>query len=128
MPPTGRFASAAPLGYRTIAEEVSGGLVGMVGQFLVGAAGSEGPPRGRGRGRACAEYASGSEFVEVGKALSGKSVEQVGLADIELGTAEWVEWFNNQRLHSAIGDIPPHEHEANHHAQHQPQSAAEVNA
>lgn len=36
-----------------------------------------------------------------------------GLADIELATAEWVDWFNNQRLHTAIGDIPPHEHETN---------------
>ncbi|WP_331754076.1 MULTISPECIES: hypothetical protein [unclassified Streptomyces] len=51
----------------------------MVWQFLGGAANSEGPPRGRGLGRAGAEYASGSEFVEVGQALSGESVEQVGL-------------------------------------------------
>ncbi|MGW1916463.1 integrase core domain-containing protein [Streptomyces sp. NPDC002076] len=51
-----------------------------------------------------------------------------GLADVELGTAEWVDWFNNQRLHTAIGNIPPHEHETNHYAQHQPQPAAGVNA
>ncbi|WP_318219337.1 IS3 family transposase [Streptomyces sp. SCL15-6] len=51
-----------------------------------------------------------------------------GLADVELGTAEWVDWFNNQRLHTAIGDIPPHEHETNHYAQHRPQPAAGVNA
>ncbi|WP_275306316.1 IS3 family transposase [Streptomyces yunnanensis] len=50
-----------------------------------------------------------------------------GLADIELGTAEWVDWFNNQRLHSATGDIPPHEYETNHYAQHQPRPAAGVN-
>ncbi|MFI2431124.1 IS3 family transposase [Streptomyces sp. NPDC018693] len=51
-----------------------------------------------------------------------------GLADVELGTAEWVDWFNNQRLHSAIGNLPPHEYETNHYAQHQPQPAAGVNA
>ena len=51
-----------------------------------------------------------------------------GLADVELGTAERVDWFNNQRLHTAIGDIPPHEHETNHYAQLQPQPAAGVNA
>ncbi|WP_327667833.1 MULTISPECIES: IS3 family transposase [unclassified Streptomyces] len=51
-----------------------------------------------------------------------------GLSDVELGTAEWVDWFNNQRLHTAIGDIPPHEHETNYYAQHQPQPAAGVNA
>jgi putative transposase len=38
-----------------------------------------------------------------------------GLAEVELATAEWVDWFNNQRLHSAIGDV-------------QPQPAAGVNA
>ncbi|MFF4696461.1 IS3 family transposase [Streptomyces chattanoogensis] len=51
-----------------------------------------------------------------------------GLTDIELATAEWVDWFNNQRLHTAIGDIPPHEHETTYYAQHQPQPAAGVNA
>ncbi len=50
------------------------------------------------------------------------------LADVELGTAEWVDWFNNQRLHTAIGDIPPHEHETNHYAQHQPQPAGKDRA
>ncbi|WP_425587768.1 IS3 family transposase [Streptomyces plumbiresistens] len=51
-----------------------------------------------------------------------------GLSDVELATAEWVDWFNNQRLHTATGDIPPHEHETNYYAQHQPQPAAGVNA
>ncbi|MFD9445995.1 IS3 family transposase [Streptomyces sp. NPDC060006] len=51
-----------------------------------------------------------------------------GLPDVELATAEWVDWFNNQRLHTATGDIPPHEHETNYYAQHQPQPAAGVNA
>ncbi|GAA5703439.1 integrase core domain-containing protein [Streptomyces avermitilis] len=51
-----------------------------------------------------------------------------GLADVELGTAERVDWFNNQPLHSAIGDIPPHEYEISHYVQHQPQPAAGVNA
>ncbi|MGX1800602.1 IS3 family transposase, partial [Streptomyces albidoflavus] len=41
-----------------------------------------------------------------------------GLPDVELATAEWVDWFNNQRLHTAIGSIPPHEHETNYYAQH----------
>jgi putative transposase len=51
-----------------------------------------------------------------------------GLADVELATVEWVDWFRNQRLHTAIGDIPPHEHETAHSAQLQPQRAAGVNA
>ncbi|MGW7528494.1 IS3 family transposase [Streptomyces sp. NPDC054783] len=48
------------------------------------------------------------------------------LADVELATAEWVDWFNNQRLHTAIGDIPPAEHETNYDDHHQPQPAAGV--
>lgn len=51
-----------------------------------------------------------------------------GLADIELGTAEWADCLNNQHLHTTIGDVPPHEHETSHYAQHQPQPASAVNA
>ncbi|MGW4411576.1 IS3 family transposase [Nonomuraea sp. NPDC004702] len=49
-----------------------------------------------------------------------------GLANVELATAEWIDWFNHQRLHTAIGDVPPAEHEAVYYAQHQPQPAAGV--
>jgi putative transposase len=48
------------------------------------------------------------------------------LAEVELATAEWTEWFNNQRLHTAIGDIPPSEHEAIYYAQYQPNEAPAV--
>jgi transposase InsO family protein len=34
------------------------------------------------------------------------------LADVELATAEYIGWYNNKRLHTAIGGIPPAEHEA----------------
>lgn len=34
-----------------------------------------------------------------------------GLDDVEIGTLEWVDWFNHRRLHSACGDIPPAEYE-----------------
>ena len=36
-----------------------------------------------------------------------RSVEQV-----ELATAEWVDWWNRERIHGACGDIPPAEFEA----------------
>jgi len=36
---------------------------------------------------------------------------------LELATLEWVAWFNHQRLHSAIGYIPPAEAEANYYNQ-----------
>jgi hypothetical protein len=33
---------------------------------------------------------------------------------VELATVEWVAWFNHERLHEALGDIPPVEFEQNH--------------
>jgi putative transposase len=35
-----------------------------------------------------------------------------GVDDLELATLSWVHWFNETRLHSAIGDVPPIEYEA----------------
>jgi len=33
-------------------------------------------------------------------------------AQLELATVEWVSWFNHDRLHESLGDIPPAEFEA----------------
>jgi putative transposase len=49
------------------------------------------------------------------------------LADVELATAEYVDWFNTRRLHTAIGGVPPAEYEAGYYAQNQPQSEAGPN-
>ena len=43
---------------------------------------------------------------------------------VELATAAWVAWWNDQRLHSACGDIPPAEFEAAYHQRLQPREAA----
>lgn len=32
--------------------------------------------------------------------------------EVEYATAEWVAWYNHQRLHGALGHIPPAEYEA----------------
>jgi putative transposase len=32
--------------------------------------------------------------------------------DVELATLEWIDWWNQRRLHSSIGDVPPAEFEA----------------
>jgi putative transposase len=37
-----------------------------------------------------------------------------GLDAVEIATMEWVDWYNNRRLFSAIGNIPPAEAETNH--------------
>lgn len=29
------------------------------------------------------------------------------VADVEFATLAWVDWWNNRRLHSSIGNIPP---------------------
>jgi putative transposase len=36
--------------------------------------------------------------------------------DVELATLGWVHWFNTERLHSALGDIPPAEFETTRYA------------
>ena len=38
-----------------------------------------------------------------------------GRADLEHATAEWVHWYNTNRLHSALGHHTPLEHEQNYH-------------
>jgi len=46
------------------------------------------------------------------------------LEHVELATAEWVDGWNNRRLHSAIGDVPPAEFEAAYHHQRAAADAA----
>jgi len=38
------------------------------------------------------------------------------LADVEYATAAWVEWYNNDRLHSSLGYVPPVEFELSYYA------------
>lgn len=38
------------------------------------------------------------------------------LEQVELATAEWIDWYNNRRLHSSVGDLPPAEYEAAYYA------------
>lgn len=40
-----------------------------------------------------------------------------GLEQVELATLDWVDWFNNRRLLSSIGDIPTLEYEENYYRQ-----------
>ncbi|MFG1678906.1 hypothetical protein ACGFNP_01940 [Nonomuraea sp. NPDC049269] len=70
--------------------------------------------------------------VLVNRSPSGSRVMPLRMTDwpretVRFTTAEWVDWFNRQRLHTAIGDVPPTEHEAVYYAQHRPQPAAGVN-
>jgi putative transposase len=50
------------------------------------------------------------------------------LEDVEFATLEWVDWFNNRRLLTSIGDVPPAEHEERYyHAQEAPAMMAGLN-
>jgi len=39
------------------------------------------------------------------------------IEEVELATLSWVHWYNNQRIHGYIGDVPPTEYEHAYHAQ-----------
>ena len=41
-----------------------------------------------------------------------------GTDDLELATADWVWWFNHDRIHGSIGHVPPVEFEAAYYAAH----------
>jgi transposase InsO family protein len=44
------------------------------------------------------------------------------LDDVEWVSSEWVDWYNTERLHSRLGDIPPDEYEAAYYAQLNPEA------
>jgi putative transposase len=48
-----------------------------------------------------------------------------GVTDLEIATAEYLDWFNHRRLHGEIGHVPPVEYENNHYAAN-PASSAEL--
>jgi putative transposase len=50
--------------------------------------------------------------------LIGRQGPWRGAEQLELATLSWVQWWNERRLHGAIGDIPPAEHEANYYRQY----------
>lgn len=41
-----------------------------------------------------------------------------GIDDLEIATAEWVQWYNHRRLHGEIGHVPPAEYETAYWAAH----------
>ena len=89
---------------------------------------SASPTRGRHLGRlqgdsydnALAETVNGLYKTELIRAQGPwRTADQV-----ELATAAWVAWWNDERLHSACGDIPPAEFEAAYHHRLQATEAA----
>ena len=46
------------------------------------------------------------------------------VAHVEAATAEWVSWFNNERMHGSLDDLTPLEIEQIDYARHQPLETA----
>jgi putative transposase len=46
-----------------------------------------------------------------------------GLDDLEIATVEYIDWYNNRRLHGELEHVPPAEYEAL-HAMTQPATAS----
>ena len=49
-----------------------------------------------------------------------------GLDDLEIATAEWVDWFNHRRPFEYCDDLTPFEAEEAHYAHHQTPATAGV--
>ncbi|OIQ86494.1 hypothetical protein GALL_316460 [mine drainage metagenome] len=45
---------------------------------------------------------------------------------VEVATAEWVDWFNHRRIYEYCGDLPPAQMEDAYYAQHETQTTAAV--
>ena len=49
-----------------------------------------------------------------------------GFDDLEIAIAEYIDWFNNRRLHGELGLVPPVEYETKHHTDHNTNTQAEA--
>ncbi|WP_164835869.1 integrase core domain-containing protein, partial [Actinacidiphila soli] len=46
-----------------------------------------------------------------------------GINDLEVAVAEYIDWFNQRRLHGELGHVPPAEYEALHATTRTPEPA-----
>ena len=53
-------------------------------------------------------------------ALAANGGPWKGLDDLEIATCAWVSWFNDERLHSELGDLTPAEAEDDYRQRSQP--------
>ena len=57
------------------------------------------------------------------QALADNGGPWKGLDDLEIATCAWVAWFNEERLHSELGDRTPAEFETDYRHRSQPHVA-----
>ncbi|MCV7229437.1 transposase [Mycolicibacterium komossense] len=81
----------------------------MFGGSSTAGSGSGGPPEG--------EIAGASEVSAPCRGSPFLSGPLRTVDDVEYATMEWVDWFNNRRLHSLLDYIPPEEYETAYSAQ-----------
>jgi putative transposase len=62
----------------------------------------------------------------IGKTSPFRSGPLKGLPEVEEIVFDWVSWYNNERLHSFLGNVPPEEYEANYYASKTGPSADEA--
>jgi putative transposase len=77
--------------------------------------------RGDSYDNALAESVNGLYKAEV---IHRQGASWRSLEHVELATAEWVDWWNQRRLHSALDFLAPAECEARYYSQHEPAEAA----
>jgi putative transposase len=93
----------------------SEGDVDRVRLALAGAVASVGS-RGDSYDNALAESFNGLYKTE----LIGRRGSWCGLEDVEYATLEWVDWFNQRRLHTELGLVPPAKFEASQYHEEAP--------
>ncbi|WP_436906327.1 integrase core domain-containing protein [Acinetobacter johnsonii] len=49
---------------------------------------------------------------ELSGLINGTTLDWQGLAYVQLATLNWVDWFNKERVHSALGYVSPFDFEA----------------
>ncbi|WP_084144027.1 IS3 family transposase [Amycolatopsis taiwanensis] len=59
--------------------------------------------------------------------MAAKGTRDRRADQVEYATLEYLDWYNNQRLHGEIGHLPPAEHETIYYRQHKPTPVRAIN-
>ncbi|MFC5954098.1 IS3 family transposase [Streptomyces pratens] len=77
-----------------------------------------GPGRGRGLGRLTRRFIRHRPRRSVQRFVQSRADPQqgpwTGITGVEVAVAEYIDWFNQRRLHGELGHAPPAEFEAHH--------------
>jgi putative transposase len=69
-------------------------------------------PSGRSAAKATLDNAAAESLNSLYKReLIDRKKDWLGVDDVMLATMDWVQWYNDDRIHSYSGDIPPKKYE-----------------